>query len=92
MILGAAVLVVVAVAAFYVTQSGNSVSIQASGTPTRYTREIRQMLNRNCVAQQTIGRKLKAQRSWTVARMAMGIDFRQIHLRAQPEEATDFRH
>jgi protein-disulfide isomerase len=34
MILGAAVLVVIAVAAFYVTQSGNSVSIQASGTPT----------------------------------------------------------
>jgi protein-disulfide isomerase len=34
MILGAAVLVVLAVAAFYVTQSGNNVTIQASGTPT----------------------------------------------------------
>src|SRR5258705_415902 len=34
MILGAAVLVVIAVVAFYVTQSGNNVNIQASGTPT----------------------------------------------------------
>jgi protein-disulfide isomerase len=37
MILGAAVLVVIAVTAFYLTQSGNSVSIQASGTPTGAT-------------------------------------------------------